>query len=393
MRDLVAVPSRNSAMPRLLFRGSMLVLLCLSLTLQPSTAAPPEVEALLKLLADKDEGIRLKAAKDLGKLKEKAKDAIPALKAATADPDEDVREVAAKALAAITAAVGKGAVPKADDALAPVVKELRSKDAKVKIAALSKLEAMGEAAKPAGGLIVELGMLNPNPAIRAAANSAFEKIDPAVFKEVVTISYEEKIEKRDQAVAALQSLGEEGKAALPVLKGYHRFLLTQRRYTPTHTLEALVSIAPEDDGVHKIILDLLGGSEDALPVLPLTGKAKRLTVERSRRAFVVALYRSLRVADKLVVPALLSGVIQSERAEDQALLVIELGKLELDAKPKYTALMSALTRSTKARATVINELAKLGPDAKAAIPVLTALKTDKEEAVRVAATAAIEAIK
>ena len=62
-------------------------------------------------------------------------------------------------------------------------------------------------------------------------------------------------------------------------------------------------------------------------------------------------------------------------------------------KPKYTALITALSRSTKARATAINELAKLGPDAKAAIPVLTALKTDKEEAVRVAATAAIEAIK
>lgn len=77
----------------------------------PSLAAPPEVEALIKNLGDRDESVRLKAAKELGKLKEKAKDAVPALKVAAADPDEDVRAVAQKALVQILGAANPADTP------------------------------------------------------------------------------------------------------------------------------------------------------------------------------------------------------------------------------------------------------------------------------------------
>ena len=74
-------------------------------------------------------------------------------------------------------------------------------------------------------------------------------------------------------------------------------------------------------------------------------------------------------------------------------MIAELGKLRVENKVKYPALMAALSRGTTERALIINEIAKLGADAKAALPTLMALKTDKEEAVRIAAAAAIEAIK
>ena len=74
---------------------------------------------LIKQLSDKDDLVRLKAAKELGKLKEKAKDAIPALKVAATDSDEDVREVAKKALAAIKEATEKIEVAKVDEKLGP----------------------------------------------------------------------------------------------------------------------------------------------------------------------------------------------------------------------------------------------------------------------------------
>jgi len=63
------------------------------------------VKALIAQLKDKDEVIRLRAAKDLGKLKENAKDAIGALTAALDDSDDDVRIVAKKSLEAIKEAL------------------------------------------------------------------------------------------------------------------------------------------------------------------------------------------------------------------------------------------------------------------------------------------------
>jgi hypothetical protein len=69
---------------------------------QPSTT---EVKALIRQLQDKDEAIRLKAAKSLGKLGRHARGAIPALTEALKDDDADVRAVAKQSLAKIQAAV------------------------------------------------------------------------------------------------------------------------------------------------------------------------------------------------------------------------------------------------------------------------------------------------
>ena len=54
--------------------------------------------------------------------------------------------------------------------------------------------------------------------------------------------------------------------------------------------------------------------------------------------------------------------------------------------------MTALANNKTERHLIIDELAKLGKDAKAAVPTLKRLKTDSEEAVRKAAEAALVAI-
>src|SRR5262245_42258360 len=80
------------------------------------------VPALIKQLKDKNEIVRLKGAKTLGKLGAAAKDAVPALtEAAANDDDADVRSVAKKALESI-----KGADKKESKELAEIVKGLRS---------------------------------------------------------------------------------------------------------------------------------------------------------------------------------------------------------------------------------------------------------------------------
>jgi HEAT repeat protein len=352
-----------------------------------SSAAPPEVDALIKQLSDKDESVRLKAAKELGKLKEKAKDAIPALKVATTDSDEDVREVAKKALTAIKEATDKIDAAKVDEKLVPLIKDMRSKDNKVRLAAIAKLEELGADAKPAGAAIVEYGMMSPNAAVKNAANAAFEKIDPLVHKEIITVYYDEDEKKKNAAVTSLQLMGSKAKAAVPIIKGYHQFLVGKHRYTPSNTLAALVKIAPDDESVQAAILALVGGSDSALPWSYIRG---------SDREFVVNLMHELKIDDKQKLAPLVSGLAaagtRSDR-RDREMMIAELGKLRVENKEKYPALMTALSKNTTERALIINELAKLGTDAKGALPVLMALKTDKEEAVRIAANNAIEAIK
>jgi HEAT repeat protein len=351
-----------------------------------SSAAPPEVDALIKQLSDKDESVRLKAAKELGKLKEKAKDAIPALKVATTDADEDVREVAKKALAAIKEATDKIDAAKVDEKLVPLIKDMRSKDNKVRLAAIAKLEELGADAKPAGAAIVEYGMMSPNTAVKNAANAAFEKIDPLVHKEIITVYYDEDEEKKNAAVTSLQLMGSKAKAAVPIIKGYHQFLVGKHRYTPSNTLAALVKIAPDDESVQAAILALVGGSDSALP---------RSNIRGRDREFVVKLMHELKIDDKQKLAPLVSGIAAAGRfyERDREMMIAELGKLRVENKEKYPALMMALSKNMTERALIINELAKLGTDAKGALPVLMALKTDKEEAVRIAANNAIEAIK
>src|SRR5262249_59057328 len=130
-------------------------------------------------LKDKDEAVRLKAAKDLGKLKAEAKDAIPALsRVASGDADEDVRIVAKKSLEAIKDAIEQDLHEKLNEVLDPLVRALKGKNAEERIAAIDKLGDLGSQAKQAGEALVQYGVLDRSPAIRDAAGAAFRKDHP-----------------------------------------------------------------------------------------------------------------------------------------------------------------------------------------------------------------------
>jgi hypothetical protein len=358
----------------------------------PVSAAPPEVEALIKQLKDPNEVVRLKAAKELGKLKEKAKDAIPALAAATEDADEDVRTVAKRSLAAIKEVAGKVDAVEADEKLVPLIKDLKAKDNKTRLAAIAKLEEMGPDAKAAGAALVEFGMMSPAPAVKEAANAAFEKIDPLVFKEVVAVYYDENTVAKDRAVESLRLMGGKAKAAVPIIKGYHQYLVKGQGYTPGDTLRALVAIAPEDEWTQRVILDLVGGPENALPSLGRVASGMNLEIPSTTdREALIGLMHDLKIDDKFKAAPLVAGLSRATSSKDRLFMVAEISRLRLENKDKYTVLMAALKVAPE-RVPVINELARLRSDAKGALPVLKALKTDKEASVREAANAAIEAI-
>jgi HEAT repeat protein len=95
-----------------------------------------DVPALIKQLQDKDEIVRLKAAKALGKLGADAKDAVPALTDAVKDTDEDVRSVAKQALAKIKEAMADSDKDAALTRLLALLKDAKSDDKEVKAKAI-----------------------------------------------------------------------------------------------------------------------------------------------------------------------------------------------------------------------------------------------------------------
>ena len=311
-----------------------------------------EVQALIAKLKDKDEGIRFKAAKDLGKLKEKAKAAVPALTAALRDSDEDVRAVAKKALESIHEGLGDEGKLKINEALAPLIKSLQAKDPKVRMSTLEQLGEMGKEARPAGAAIVEFGMMHPSEKVKEAAAAAMEKIDPEVYKEVLTVLIDDDYQHKHAAILTLSSMGARAKASSPAFKGYMTSLSANPRnsHVMFSVLNEAMKIDPNDLTLRALVLGAVGAGDAAIG-------------SRGQR----------------------------DTFRDEAISLMNTSNF--DSKHKYAALMKGLSVSTADRSIIIVELGRLGADAKAAIPTLTRLKLDPDLAVRQAATNAIDAIK
>ncbi|MEI7688024.1 MAG: HEAT repeat domain-containing protein [Planctomycetota bacterium] len=313
-------------------------------------AAPPGVEALIRQLGEKDESVRLKAAKELGKLKEAAADAIPALTIATKDADEDVRAVAQRSLTTIRQAVAAGNAAKnaAKNAemIPPLIKDLQSKDYKVRLAAIENLEKMGPTAKVAGAAIVEYGMMSASPKVREAAFDAFEKIDPNVYKEVFILLVDNNFDKKNNAIRDLRVMGGKALAAIPVLKVLAGTPNSGFSGDPLYLLSVITDIAPDDLALQNTVL-----------------------------AYVAS---------------------KKTSTENRSIAIRLMNKIPIENKQKYDALDAAFSStgiSTSDRVQIINEIAKLGADAKVGLPWLRKLRFDPNAEVRRAAELAVEAIR
>jgi HEAT repeat protein len=331
------------------FLFSVTVILCLGTT-QAQTPTP-DVAGLIAKLADPDEGVRFKAAKDLGKLKEQAKDALDALKKISErDADEDVRNAAKKSVEAIQEALASTEKDKDAAIIQPLLKKLKSTKSAERIEALDELAKMGSKAVAASSSVTDL-VVSGTSTVRDAALQCLEKIDPKCHPHIVTMLYDNTAHKRRDAMVALQDLGAKATGAVPALKSYYQSSVTTTRSIydlPDYfALQALASIVPNDPAIINEVLLIVSR--------PITARSQ---YDTTSRGVGIAL----------------------------------LDKVAIKNDKKVAALIPALD-DPRYRLIVVNRLGKLGADAKPALPALAKLKTDPNSEVRQAAARAIEDIK
>lgn len=133
------------------------------------------VQKLIQQLQDQDEIVRLRAAKELGKLAAAAAAALPALQNATNDKDEDVRRVAANSIRAIQAALTAGPSEQVERRIS----ELASPDVYVRLKAAKELGKQGAAARQAIPALQKL-LEDPDLDVRRVADNAIERIQGSV---------------------------------------------------------------------------------------------------------------------------------------------------------------------------------------------------------------------
>jgi HEAT repeat protein len=143
-------------------------------------AGPNLVHELARLLGNNEEkpGVRAFAAKALGRMQEKAKDAAPDLARALGDDNSEVRSAARWALSRI----GPAAVPALREAL-------KNGNSQVRSSAAFALGSMGPAAEDAVPALAQT-LQDENPVVRIEAISALEKIQAsseAVVKALIRV--------------------------------------------------------------------------------------------------------------------------------------------------------------------------------------------------------------
>jgi hypothetical protein len=96
---------------------------------------------------------------------------------------------------------------------------LTNHEQKETIAALKELEQLGQAGKPASRLVC-VAVLEKSREVSQAALEALVKVNPQIAAHVITLRVDQNPEKRAEAISAIAEMGDEGKAAVPVMVRY-----------------------------------------------------------------------------------------------------------------------------------------------------------------------------
>lgn len=400
----------------------------------PAALQDDQVAALVKQLKDKDEFVRLKAAKVLGTLGAAAKDAVPALTDALKDADADVREVAKQALAKVNAAVDAAMRAEALAVLEKNLKAAKDEDAMVRrkaavglaalladpddIIRLKAVQALGEMggdAEPAAVALKEAAK-DTDEAVRKGARRALEKLDAALGEAktakareaLAPLLKELKAPAPEARIRALEKVAAFGPDAKIVGDALVEAMLDRVPAVRNAATEALEKVEP---AIQPHVFQLLYGenkyeaagklkamgaeARHALPALAYVHQAAQGGVQLQLSVFALEAMTEIGPREKPVIQAVLRAVV-AWKGKLRVEALARLNAVEATPKEKATALLAALQEEVRAgggwAVPVIESLEKLGQDGAPAIPLLKQLKFAQDDQVRNAAVKALAKI-
>lgn len=155
--------------------------------------------------------------------------------------------------------------PETKALIAKLREDMKSKTVATRVAAYKSMGELGEKAKSQRRALCE-GMLDTNPKVRTAAADSLKQIDEPMYKLALGIV----IDRDDKDIRATGKLGAAGEPLTPIILSYatsvvptasvksFAFQHERARDVLRICIDTLVSIAPEDEGVNKAVLALLG---------------------------------------------------------------------------------------------------------------------------------------
>ncbi len=270
------------------------------------------------------------------------------------------------------------------------------------------LEKLGPAARPAARALCR-ALFDPSANVRAAAESALEKIDSQLYWPVRTLASRPDESKHARAIAALRKMKDNARPAVPVLLYHLSVAVLESRLSSVEVLQTEIAAAArherakiqESDAIETVLEKILA---QALNQMHADVDAEELTHVKERQAQLPRLIHLDMQAladiggDEKIV---LKSLTDFSRSPEVALRLDALGVLQElgTANPKLRPqiVLAILPRardvSPESRLLAVRALGTYGKEAARAIPTLRRVKVkDGSEEVRAAAAQALEKI-
>ena len=386
-RLIAALDGRKSRDDRPRDKAQMLLRSAFALTSIGDAARPALIEALK---AD-DTGLRIGAAKALGGMGARAKDAIPALIENLGHNDEELRNEVTEALGLIGA-----------DAVSPLTKSLDWPDPRLRIGSARALAAIGPSVAAGSALLQRLQNETEVP-VRAAILGALSRAGVPQEKFVPLLIAglrDDRDELRAAAVNALIVVRPTERLAVPAVAALladpkpaivERAVFVLGRYGPAakSAVPALVAKAARTQPVPAVYADALTeiGGPAVAELLKQVEKAAPASLNREH--WVVKLLTAIGGAGIPEVTRALESPVASVRVAALGTLN-ELGEQARDARPAILKLSA--DPEPVVRATALSALVSMKIDPGATLKKVEAAMRDKAPVVRLAAATAAGAM-